>query len=148
MVYKRFYNSEEARIQYIIEVLEYIVKDKEYYRSTMTLTEGQEGENRCNNTFICCFSTTDRAVDSSTHCTVSLQIFQSAVRSVDCNVHKPQSDEGSMNQAGYRNTFVLLLHSRLLEDGEGGWEVNKGGCSLVIWRHIPPLGQGCTKTGF
>lgn len=148
MVYKRFYNSEEARIQYIIEVLEYIVKDKEYYRSTMTLTEGQEGENRCNNTFICCFSTTDRAVDSSTHCTVSLQIFQSAVGSVDCNVHKPQSDEGSMNQAGYRNTFVLLLHSRLLEDGEGGWEVNKGGCSLVIWRHIPPLGQGCAKTGF
>lgn len=114
----------------------------------MTLTEGQEGENRCNNTFICCFSTTDRAVDSSTHCTVSLQIFQSAVGSVDCNMHKPQSDEGSMNQAGYRNTFVLLLHSRLLEDGEGGWEVNKGGCSLVIWRHIPPLGQGCAKTGF
>lgn len=124
MVYKRFYNSEEARIQYIIEVLEYIVKDKEYYRSTMTLTEGQEGENRCNNTFICCFSTTDRAVDSSTHCTVSLQIFQSAVRSVDCNVHKPQSDEGSMNQAGYRNTFVLLLHSLVywrMEREDGRW---------------------------
>lgn len=98
-------------IQYIIEFLEYIVKDKDYYRSTVTLTEGQEGENSCNNTFICCFSTTDRAVDSSTHSTVSLQIFQSAVESVDCNVHKPQSDEGSMNQAGYRNTFVLLLHS-------------------------------------
>lgn len=74
------YNSEEATIQYIIEFLEYIVNDKEYYRSTMTLTEGQDGENGCNNTFICCLSTTDRAVDSSTHSTVSSLIFQSTVK--------------------------------------------------------------------